>query len=62
MSPFTNTYDGIPGVLIATGPTAWTCQETGERVNPGMTQQFEVGQCLGSLDLGISLSKGNWQV
>ena len=28
--PFTDTYDGIPGVQIATGATAWTCQETGE--------------------------------
>ena len=28
--PFTDAYDGIPGVQIVTGGTAWTCQETGE--------------------------------
>ena len=28
--PVTDAYDGIPGVQIVTGGTAWTCQEKGE--------------------------------
>ena len=28
--PFTQTYEGIEGVQIVTGATAWTCPETGE--------------------------------
>ena len=30
VSPYTDSYEAIPGVQIVTGATAWTCPETGE--------------------------------